>query len=87
MAWWFCEAKQYDPETFKGFGVVREIVEATSPKYARVKFENIAEDSRKSGSFARLLLETYGFFGPFESRETARNIKHRYIRKKKRHCW
>lgn len=89
MAFWFCESKQYEPETWKGFSGGREVVRASSKKDARLKFQSIEDDITKTGKFVyyRLMLREYGFFGPFRGEKMAKNIKYRHIMKKKRHHW
>ena len=87
MAFWFCHAKQYDPEVGRSIGGAREIVESSCVQGAKRKFGRAKKDLGARDTHGRLLLETYGFFGPFQKLEMARDIKDRYIRKKKRHSW
>ena len=85
MSFFFCESKQYEPETFKGFGGGREVVSASSVEDARKNIEKIKKE--KTSPYYRLLLANYGFCGHYKKKEMAQNIRRRYVRKNKRHKW
>lgn len=72
MAFWFCDAKQYEEDTNKGFGGNREVIQAEFPDDARREFYRIVEEKKAS---VRLAVAQKKFFGPFDTEEIARTIK------------
>ncbi|MBM3206578.1 MAG: hypothetical protein FJZ43_03080 [Candidatus Staskawiczbacteria bacterium] len=87
MPFYFCDSKQYELDTGKGFGGGREIIEASSPEEARQKFVALRKEVKEERPGYRLLLGLYGFFGPFKRRKIARDIRHHHIRRYKRHSF
>ncbi len=87
MAFWFCIAEQKDETNDSEMFRHRNVINVGSQQEARKSFSNLRKGLKRLRIKQKILLEEFGFFGPFEDIKTAYAIKDRHIRKAKRHKW